>query len=71
MNSQRLLIVLKYVRRYFKIEGTLDVSNLQENTILVDVEEEGVTDLKKYLDKFQDAYVTINIQNKVEEEIVD
>lgn len=65
-------IVEKNVNNHsFKIEGTLDVSNLQENTILVDVEEEGVTDLKKYLDKFQDAYVTINIQNKVEEEIVD
>ena len=51
----------------FSVEGTLDVDNLQENTIVVEVEEEGEVDLKKFLDKFNGSYIKIAISDKSEE----
>lgn len=51
----------------FSIEGALNVDDLQENSILIEVEEEGEVDLKKYLDKFNGSYIKIAISDKTEE----
>ena len=51
----------------FSIEGTLNVDNLQENSIIVEVEDEGEVDLKKYLDKFNGKYIKIGMSDKTEE----
>lgn len=51
----------------FSIEGSLNVDSLQENNIVVEVEEEGEVDLKKYLDKFNGKYIKIALSDKTEE----
>ncbi|HDR5083749.1 TPA: hypothetical protein QCR73_005710 [Bacillus anthracis] len=51
----------------FSIEGSLNVDGLQENNIVVEVEEEGEVDLKKYLDKFNGKYIKIALSDKTEE----
>ena len=51
----------------FSIEGILNVDNLPEEQIIVEVEEEGEVDLKKYLEKFNEKYIKIAISDKTEE----
>lgn len=51
----------------FSIEGALDVDRLQEDVLLVEVEDEGEVDIKKYLDKFNGKYIKIAISEKTEE----
>lgn len=51
----------------FSIEGSLNVDDLQKNNIVVEVEEEGEVDLKKYLDKFNGKYIKIALSDKTEE----
>ena len=51
----------------FSIEGTLNVDELQEGTIICEVEDEGEIDLKKYLEKFNGKYIKIAVSDKTEE----
>lgn len=51
----------------FSIEGILNVDNLPEEQIIVEVEEEGEVDIKKYLEKFNEKYIKIAISDKTEE----
>lgn len=50
----------------FNVEGTLDVDNLQDEIIFIELEE-GVVDLKKYLDKFNGKYIKFVLLDKTEE----
>ena len=51
----------------FGIEGLLNVDSLDENIVLVEVEEEGEVDLRRFLDKFNGKYVKITINETSEE----
>ena len=51
------------------IEGTLNVDNLQEGEILVEVEDIGEVDLKKYLNGYNGRYIKLALSEKTEEEI--
>lgn len=51
----------------FSIEGTLNVDELQENSIICEVLDEGEISLKKYLDKFNGKYIKIAVSDKTEE----
>lgn len=51
----------------FTIEGILNVDNLPEGAIIVEVEDEGEVDLKKYLDKFNGKYIKNGMSDKTEE----
>lgn len=51
----------------FSIEGSLNVDSLSEEAIIVEVEDEGEVDLKKYLDKFNGKYIKIALSDKTEE----
>jgi ERCC4-related helicase len=51
----------------FTAEGTLNIDELQEGTVMIEVEEEGEVDLKKYLDKFNGKYIKISFSDKTEE----
>ncbi|NRU52543.1 hypothetical protein [Clostridium beijerinckii] len=52
----------------FSAEGTLSIDNLPEGVFMMEVEEIGEVDLKKYLDKFNSAYIKLSISDKVESE---
>ncbi|MEG2289649.1 MAG: hypothetical protein RSC24_06745 [Clostridium sp.] len=51
----------------FSIEGILNVDNLKEESIIMEVEEEGEVDLLSYLKKFENETVKITIVKKNEE----
>ena len=55
----------------FSVEGTLNVDNLQEGTVIAEVEDEGEVDLVSYLKKFNEAYVKIQITEKTDETVED
>lgn len=55
----------------FSVEGTLNVDNLQEGTVIAEVEDEGEVDLVSYLKKFNEAYVKIQITEKTDEAVED
>ena len=53
----------------FSVEGTLNVDELTEGSIIAEVEEEGEIDLVDYLKKFNGSYVKIQITDKTEETV--
>lgn len=53
----------------FTIEGILNVDDLQENTLIVEVEEVGEVDLFKHIKKFADKNIKITLGNKTEETV--
>ena len=53
----------------FSVEGTLNVDELNEGSIITEVEEEGEIDLVNYLKKFNGSYVKIQITDKTEETV--
>ena len=55
----------------FNVKGTLKVDNLQEGTVIAEVEDEGEVDLVSYLKKFNEAYVKIQITEKTDEAVED
>ncbi len=55
------------VNHTVKIEGTLNVDNIDEGVLLIEVEEEGEINLNDYIKKFGDKYITITLTDKTEE----
>lgn len=51
------------------MEGTLDLSQLEEGVINLEVEDEGSVDITSYISAFDGNYVTIQITNKNDEEL--
>lgn len=51
----------------FKVEGLLDVDDLDLDVIKIDIEDEGTYDLCKMFKKFSDKYVKITIEETTEE----
>lgn len=51
----------------FSIEGFLNADELQDDSIIMEVEDEGEVSIKKFLDKFNGKYIKIVISEKTEE----
>lgn len=51
----------------FKVEGFLDTDNLNEDMVKLEVEEEGVIDIFRWLKSFNGKYVKITIEETSEE----
>ena len=51
------------------MEGTLDLSQLEEGILNLEVEDEGTVDITGYIGAFDGNYVTIQITNKTDEEL--
>ena len=50
------------------VEGTLNVDNLTEGSIIAELEDEGEKDIVDLIKKFNGEYVKIVITNKTEDE---
>lgn len=48
------------------VEGILNLDNLKEDEFILELEEEGEVDFKKYLDKFNGKYIKLSISEKEE-----
>ena len=51
------------------MEGTLDLSQLEEGILNLEVEDEGTVNITDYIGAFDGNYVTIQITNKTDEEL--
>ena len=51
------------------MEGTLDLSQLEEGILNLEVEDEGIVNITDYIGAFDGNYVTIQITNKTDEEL--
>ena len=51
-------------KHIFSVEGFLNVDNLQEGSIICEVEEEGEVDLQSYLKKFNGELIKLSIVKK-------
>ena len=51
------------------MEGTLDLSQLEEGILNLEVEDEGTVNITDYIGAFDGSYVTIQITNKNDEEL--
>jgi len=55
--------------RSFSAEGILDCDNLQEGSIIIEVEDHGPVDLCDYIKQFGDSNVRITISNRISEDV--
>lgn len=55
--------------RNFTVEGLLNCDNLQEDSLIIEVEELGEVSLLEYIKQFADNNVKITITNRVSEEV--
>lgn len=55
--------------RSFSAEGLLNCDNLQEGSLIIEVEELGEVDLCEYIKQFSDENIKITISNRVSEDV--
>ena len=55
--------------RNFSAEGLLNCDNLQEGSLIIEVEELGEVDLCEYIKQFSDENIKITISNRVSEDV--
>ena len=55
----------------FSIEGFLNIDKLPKNSIVIDVEEEGLVPIEEYLNNFKDKLIKLTIVQKDQEDLIE